>query len=87
MVANQTTVIDALYTLISLSSPQRLADGSFQMTLGAGDARVYSIEASSDLVNWFEVLSLTNSSGSTVFSNAPVAGSERGFYRAKEQQN
>jgi len=87
VVANQTTVIDALYTLISLSSPQRLADGSFQMTLGAGDARVYSIEASSDLVNWFEVLSLTNSSGSTVFSNAPVAGSERGFYRAKEQQN
>ena len=85
VIYNQTTVIDAFYSPISLSNPGRLPDGGFQMTLSGGTGRVYSIQASSGLDAWTDILSLTNQNGTVVFTNAPDRRAERGFYRAKEQ--
>jgi len=68
-----------------LRSLRLMNGGALAMTLQGETNRVYSIQRSSNLVNWADILSVTNSGGSTVFTSPPAAGWSRGFYRAKEQ--
>src|ERR1044071_1899343 len=61
-----------------------LSDGNFAMTLQGVPNHIYGIQLSSNLVNWADVLNLTNTHASTVFTSPPAVGSAQGFYRAKE---
>jgi hypothetical protein len=85
VIVDQTTIIDAIYKLISLTPPRGLHGGGYLLTLDGGTGRVYSIQHSTDLLNWIDLLSLTNWTGTIAFTNAPDTGSANGFYRAKEQ--
>jgi len=68
----------------TLNDLHLLNDGHFAMTLQGVTNHVYGIQLSSNLVNWTEVLLLTNFNGSTTFTSPPAAASAQGFYRAKE---
>jgi hypothetical protein len=64
-----------------------LTNSTVAMTLQGVTGRVYSIVASTNLLNlltnWAEVLRLTNTGGQTVFTNPPPSSSPQ-YYRAKE---
>jgi hypothetical protein len=84
VVVEYTTPVDAFYSLISLSSPRKLPGGSFQMTLGGGTGRVYSIQWSRELVNWSNLVTLTNLAGPTNVMDTQATNFDRRFYRAVE---
>jgi hypothetical protein len=81
------TLSVAVHPVVQLVNPQILSDGSIRMTIQGVDNGVYSILASPSLlnpiVNWPEVLRLTNTGGQTVFTNPPPLSSPQ-YYRAKE---
>jgi len=67
-----------------LSGPNPLANGGLRMSLSAASGRVYTIQVSTNLVTWTDLLFLTNTTGTNVFTNTPVNGAAKGFYRAKQ---
>ena len=81
------TLVVTVHPPILLTNPRVLSGGRIAMTLQGMTNRVYSIVASSNLLdrltNWTEVLRLTNTAGQTAFTNQPPANSRR-YYRAKE---
>jgi hypothetical protein len=85
VVVDQTTTIDASYTPIAWNSIGRLPNGSLILTLGGATGRVYDIQFSTNLVSWTDLISLTNSNGTSLLTNPPVPGTGRAFFRAKEK--
>jgi hypothetical protein len=63
----------------TLSSPRRMG-GTFQCTLTGTQGQLYEILASTNLVNWTSLCILTNSTGTTNFTDSS-AGFTRRFYR------
>jgi hypothetical protein len=76
-----------LHPAVELSSPQLLGGSNLKMTLLGVTGRVYSIVASTNLLNpltnWGEVRRLTNTGGQTPFTNSLPLSSPT-YYRAKE---
>jgi len=54
--------------------------GSLQIAGGAGQR--YQIEASTDLLNWTDLVTLTNTSGTVQFLDSAAATFPQRFYRA-----
>ena len=69
----------------TLSASRWQGNGRLAMTLEGAPNRVYSIQFSTNLVIWADAFSVTNSTGTVVFTNPPVSGPTRAFYRAREQ--
>lgn len=66
-----------------LDSCAYTANGDFQFRLQGIAGQRYAIEASEDLVNWFSLLTLTNTTTSVFFTNtAPGSNLPCRFYRA-----
>jgi hypothetical protein len=82
------TSSNALVTVTPPAQPSLLSAVSadrhnIQLTL-AGDAGVFfTIQTSSNLVDWVDLTNLLNVSGTIQFSNEVSAGSNPLFYRAK----
>jgi hypothetical protein len=72
---------------VQFSGVNLLTNGMVAMTLQGVTGSVYSIVASTNLLNpltnWAEVLRLTNTGGQTLFTNPPPPSSPQ-YYRAKE---
>jgi len=68
-----------------LGNPSRLADGVFRLTLTGIPARTYEIQASTNLVNWsvLATLSNTNPGGVIQFSDPAAINLNRRFYRGR----
>jgi hypothetical protein len=81
------SLLVSAHPLVQFSGVRLLTNGAVAMTLQGVTGRVYSIVASTNLLNpltnWVEVLRLTNTTGQTVFTNPPPSSSPR-YYRAKE---
>ena len=71
------------FTPLQLLSPQRLAGGQFQSTLSGERGQGFEIQASSNLVDWATIATLTNSTGTTNFTD-PTAGLSQRSYRAHQ---
>jgi hypothetical protein len=63
----------------------RISDGQFSFVLQSQPGLSVEIQASTNLVDWATVATLTNSSGTISFTT-PTAGFTRRFYRAKLAQ-
>jgi hypothetical protein len=61
----------------------RISAGQFTFTLQSRPGLSFEIQASTNLVYWATVATLTNSSGTTPFTT-PTAGFTRRFYRARQ---
>jgi hypothetical protein len=72
-----------LITPISLLSPQRPAAGPFTCTISSALGQHLEILASTNLSNWFTLATLTNSTGSTNFTDS-TAGLSKRFYKAHQ---
>jgi hypothetical protein len=60
--------------------------GIFQITLKGQSGKIYSFEASEDLVSWTPAGTMpAGPTGEVVFSDAQSAGKRARFYRAKQQ--
>ena len=70
-----------LFTPIRLLSPQRPPAGNFQCTVSSALGLRLEILASSNLQNWDTVATLTNSTGTTNYTDT-TSGLPRRFYRA-----
>jgi hypothetical protein len=81
----QAAAVDVYYNLLTFGLPQLLANGNLRMTMSGTTGRIYQLQASTNLLNWTDIRSLTNANGVLVFTNAPINGSTKGFYRLKEQ--
>jgi hypothetical protein len=75
---------------LTVKEPSRLGasfqsqSGEFLLTLTGGKGLVYSLESSSDFANWTSIASLTNQTGTVVWTNH-ISGPDQGaFYRARE---
>jgi len=77
------TVIDNSVPL-RLTVPVKLADGSYRVTLTGTSNRTYAIELSTNLTSWTNVLVLTNTTGTNIFTNTPAANASRGYLRARQ---
>jgi hypothetical protein len=75
----------AVHPPITLSGLRSLEDGRTAMTLQGLAGQVYSIQFSTNLLNWTNLFQITNQSGTTLFTNPPTSGASKGFYRAREQ--
>jgi hypothetical protein len=72
-----------LVTPFQLLSPLRLGGGQFQFTVSSAPGQHLQILASSNLVNWTTNATLTNSTGTTNFTDSATGLSKR-FYRAQQ---
>jgi hypothetical protein len=68
---------------LQLRSPQRLGGGMFQCTVSSEPGLRLEILASSNLLNWTSIATLTNTTGTTNFTDATTGLSKR-FYRAHQ---
>jgi hypothetical protein len=68
-----------------LSSPSRVANGSFQFTLTGIPLRSYEIWASTNLTNWQVLTTLVNSNGNGVlpYTDPGATNFSRRFYRSR----
>jgi hypothetical protein len=57
--------------------------GQVQVTLEGNPGEHYEVEASTNLVHWSDLLSLTNASGTIQFNDPNAVGFRRRFYRAR----
>ena len=73
----------SMITSLLLLSPQRLAGGQFQCTVVGVPGQHLQILASSNLVNWTTNATLTNSTGTTNYTDSTTGLSKR-FYRARQ---
>jgi len=69
--------------LAVLASPQRLPDGSFQLTLIGQTNRSYTLQISTDLTTWTDWTNLTPASYSTPLTDPAAAHDPQRFYRAR----
>jgi hypothetical protein len=72
-----------LITSLRLLSPLRLAGGQFQFTVSSAAGQHLAILISSNLVSWTTNITLTNTTGTTNFTNSTTGISKR-FYRAQQ---
>jgi hypothetical protein len=70
-----------LVTPLRLLSPHRLAGGEFQFTVSSAPGQRLAILVSSNLVSWTTNATLTNSTGTTNYTD-PATGLSKRFYRA-----
>lgn len=85
VVADQITLIDAVYRPLRLEQLTQLPGGSYRMTLDGGTGRVYTLQGSADLRTWSNVVTLTNVTGLTNLVDNQAAGQGRRFYRVEER--
>jgi hypothetical protein len=64
-----------------LSSPRRGSSGEFIFSLTGDPGATYSIQASTDLVNWDTLTSALNATGTIEFTDPDAASFSRRFYR------
>ena len=72
-----------LITAVGLLSPRHLAGGQFQFTVCSAPGQRLQILASSNLVSWTTNATLTNTTGTTNFTDFTTGLSKR-FYRARQ---
>jgi hypothetical protein len=72
-----------LVTPLRLLSPQRLTGGQFQFTVSSTPGQHLGILISSNLLNWTTNTTLTNTTGTTSFTDS-TTGLSRRFYRAQQ---
>jgi hypothetical protein len=70
-------------TPIRLLSPQRLGGGQFQCTISSAVGLKIEMQASTNFQNWDALATLTNSTGTTNYTD-PNTGLKRRFYRARQ---
>ena len=70
-------------TSLRLVSPQRLDGGQFQFTVSSARGQHLEILASTNLLSWTSVTNLTNTTGTTLFTD-PAANPVRRYYRAHQ---
>lgn len=77
------------FTAASQPAPPRLempgfaGDGAFQFSLVGQTGASYVIEASTNLIQWDELGTLTNNMGSVIFRDGAATNFPRRFYRAR----
>ena len=71
-----------LITAVQLLSPKHLAGGQFQFTVSSAPGQRLQILASGNLVSWTTNATLTNTTGTTNFTDSTTGLSKR-FYRAR----
>ena len=69
---------------LRLGAPVKLVSGDYSLTLTGPSGRAYAIELSTNLLSWTNVLMLTNTTGTNIFTNPPAPNSPKGFYRARQ---
>ncbi|MCX6922169.1 MAG: C10 family peptidase, partial [Verrucomicrobia bacterium] len=77
------TPFNVITSPLQLLSPQRPPGGHFQCTLSGDRGLGFEILASSNLINWDTLATLTNSTGTTKFTD-PTPGLNKRFYRARQ---
>jgi hypothetical protein len=65
------------------TSAQRLANGSFQMTLGGVAGRQYAIDASTNLVDWVTLTTFTNVTGLHEYTDVTASSHSARLYRGR----
>jgi hypothetical protein len=76
-------VMALTYLAPQLLGPQFASPGPFRLTLTGERGQRFEILASTNLLNWDSLATLTNSTGSTNFSDSN-SGLPRRFYRAHQ---
>jgi hypothetical protein len=66
-----------------LASPQRLPEGSFQLTLIGQTNQGYTLQVSTDLFTWTDWTNVTPASFSTPLTDPVAAHDPQRFYRAR----
>jgi hypothetical protein len=66
-----------------LTELKKLPSGQFQFTLSGDAGAIYTIEASTDLVNWTQITNVVNSSGAVPIVDPDAANRSHRFYRAR----
>jgi hypothetical protein len=69
----------------TLSLPHRLPDGSFQWTLSGESGRSYMVQASTNLVQWTDLLTVVPNSSSYQVTDTNAPGLRQRFYRMRTQ--
>ncbi len=69
---------------IVLYGPQPLASGGLRLTLSGTSGKIYTIQTSSNLVDWLDGMYVTNMTGTNIFTNPPAAGAQKEFFRARQ---
>jgi hypothetical protein len=64
-----------------LSAPTRLSNGQFQFNFSGNPGQNYTLQASSDLVNWSSLITLNSSNSSYTFTDPAASGMPKRFYR------
>ena len=64
-----------------LSAPTRLGNGQFQFSFSGNPGQNYTLQASSDLVNWSSLITLNSSNSSYTITDPAAASMPRRFYR------
>jgi len=59
-----------------------ITNGQFQLTLFREAGRAYTIQASTNLVNWIAVTNFVSATGTNQFTEATAVNYNRRFYRA-----
>ncbi len=77
-------VAGVIYAAPTLTASNLNSQGAFEFKLNAGAGGIYTIEKSSDLEHWSSWLTLTNSQGNTLVSDAELTSSTA-FYRVRQQ--
>jgi hypothetical protein len=72
-----------MITALRLLSPKRLSGGQFQFTISSAPGQHLQILSSSNLVNWITNAVMTNSTGTTSYTDS-TTGLGRHFYRAQQ---
>jgi hypothetical protein len=69
--------------LAFLTELKKIPSGQFQFTLSGDAGAIYTIEASTDLVNWTQITNVVNSSGAVPIVDPDAANRSQRFYRAR----
>jgi len=84
-----TNSIDAHLTVtvpaLRLTSPQRLATGSFQFYVSGVSNQPYVVEGSDNLTNWTPLNTNALSNGTSLFVHTQATAFDHRYYRAKSQ--
>jgi hypothetical protein len=65
------------------SATTRTSDGKVHLVIDSPAGASFQVQASSDLVNWSLLTSITNSPGTAQLDDPSAAAQARRFYRAK----
>ena len=78
-----TLTVNAPLPLV-LQGPVQVGGGGLRLTLSGTPGRDYAIQFSTNLNSWTNIFTVTNLSGSYLFTNTPAGGLGKGFYRAQQ---